>query len=62
MLPKLIYEQRPNHISCMDDLKGRMFTLSFHIYSWKKIRCYQYLQTGVYYKYFCFCLLYLIQT
>ena len=47
ILPKLVYEQRINHISCSDDLKGRMFNLSFHIYSWSKIQCYWYLQTGV---------------
>ena len=47
ILPKLRNEKRIKDISCSDDLKGRMFTLSFHIYSINKIQCYWFLQTGV---------------
>ena len=47
LLPKLPGEQRMKDISCSDDLKGRMFTLSFHIYSIDKKQCYWFLQTGV---------------
>merc|ERR1719206_54111 len=46
MLPKLKFEERMTHLSCVDDLKGRMFTLSFHIWSWQRIQCYHYMQTG----------------
>ena len=46
MLPKLVYENRTNHISVTDELKGRQFTLSFHIYSWSKIQCYFYAMLG----------------
>eukprot|EP01084_Bolivina_argentea_P248751 416164_1 len=46
LLPKLVYEDRTTHLSCKDNVKGRMFTLSFHIKSWDTIRCYQYMQSG----------------
>ena len=39
-------EQRMQHLSVTDDLKGRMCTMSFHVYSWRRIECYWYFQSG----------------
>ena len=46
LLSKMKGEQRMQHLSVTDDLKGRMCTMSFHVYSWRRIECYWYFQSG----------------
>merc|ERR550525_1286990 len=46
MAPKMRNRHGANPLSVTDDMKGRMCTLSFHVYSSRRIECYWYFQSG----------------